>query len=189
MVGHAQKYAIRAGGSTQGVGGGIGFLGLAMALNRKYDDRNNAFSDWMRDVGRKYQKRSRPKQIDLDGLWYCDECKELLFLCEAEIYHDRHLSRKTTTIGLALAVRANLPFYMIQNHLDPKNDEVIVKLTIQRQFDPERGPSPIWEKLDPDRAEDWVMSLYDKHEEVCKRPTGLRWDRVLRKEVRQKLKT
>jgi hypothetical protein len=132
----------------------------------------------------------------------------ILCLVEHEIFNpvtERPIEEKTISLTKRLAQRAGIPAYVIQLHIfNPKalmDDEPepvvipddtkistllpITKFVIMRVYPTKSSPV----EMTPEQLEDWFMALYDKHEKVCNHPSGMRWDREARRDVKQNAMT
>ncbi len=147
--------------------------------------RPNWLSQPQRDID-----SERSKMVDIDGVPFCHFCQTPIMMYEEETFWGRPITEKCVDVTRWFAVKCDLPAYVAQVHTAVKyesDDEeitsqetVIEKITVMR-INP---PSSKIVDMTVEEWQDHLMDHRDEHEKVCVKPSGLRWDKKLRKDVK-----
>ena len=121
-----------------------------------YFESSDPFSEW-------HRKQKGIRQIDIDGCEVCEYCYSPLALSETA--YDKGQSFKAFWTTRLLALKANIPAYLILYEVDESSENRhVVALRIKR-IAPE--VSKVWIKIKPEDFRKELLKIQQQHREVC----------------------
>jgi len=121
-----------------------------------YFETGDPFSEW-------HRQQQGIRQIDIDGCEVCEHCYSPLALSETA--YDKGQSFKAFWTTRLLALKANIPAYLILYEVDEASENRdVVGLRIKR-IAPE--VSKDWIKIKPEDFRKELLKIQEKHRKVC----------------------